>query len=246
MGSAKPGKRGRRPTRAAAAVSEPKYNACTPITVSDGIEVKTFHVFDTTVPFTADDWAAMERSFPSPRDRILEMRDKLAGLEPITDPYIREHVNAIRAIHAGLSRFTEDVPKIPAHQWVHEMSDEDRAKYVERAQALRAFSEKDEFELERAGYLWGKIVVLRDIIPPAMKGRNVRKKPGDVSEATHYLREQRQPNESAKDLWKRLKKMLDGAEAPIFFDGDQMFETKTTKPISFRAFEKRLIQPGPA
>src|SRR5262245_60411583 len=86
---------------------KPKYNACTPFTVSDGIQTATHYHFDTTIEFTPDDNAALEKCFEqsTPRDRIQSMQERLATLEPITDQYIQEHVNTIRAIHASLKRF---------------------------------------------------------------------------------------------------------------------------------------------
>jgi len=64
---------------------------------------------------------------------------------------------------------------------------------------------------------------------------------GAVGEVTRYLRAERRPGETARDLWERLHALGSYDQQPIYFDGDEMVDYRTTKTISFKAFEKRLI-----
>lgn len=167
--------------KAVAPARTPKFNAYQPIAVGDGIVVATHHTFDSTLPFTADDQAALEKYCDegTPRCRILTMQARLAALEPITNPYIQAHADTIRTIHARLKRFTEAAPQVSVEQWMG-WSEEDRVKRAQHTRAMSEITEKDEFELERAEYLWGKIVTLRDIVPEALDALRFKqgRKPG--------------------------------------------------------------------
>jgi hypothetical protein len=69
-------------------------------------------------------------------------------------------------------------------------------------------------------------------------------RPPGPSEATKYLLETRRPGETARELHGRLSALGLSDGKPIYFDriGDAiMIETRTNKPISYEAFEKRLI-----
>ena len=131
----------------------------------------------------------------------------------LTDP-IKLHVDAIRRIHA-------QVPRTPSGAPTHE--------------ELNLLHEAD--------HLWLKIMVLRDLVPLAKKGEpfSRRKQKGNVSQVTRYLRRQRRQGQTARALWKRLKALGASDERPVYFDGDEMIDKRAEKPISYKAFEKRLI-----
>ena len=82
----------------------PVYRAYSAVTVSNGFETGTQHTFDTTLPPTADDQAALEKYYADAGAAgWLHKHDAfLLGLEPITNPYIRAHADEIKKIVAGL------------------------------------------------------------------------------------------------------------------------------------------------
>jgi hypothetical protein len=159
------------------------------VEVSDGLTIGEQHQFDTTVQWSEDDQAKFEEYSGSitGQSRIRRMRDNLATLEPISDPYIAINAAEIRAIHARLSKFTEVLPPIDAEQWLA-MSDEDRIRRQERAHLISHVTDVDARELDMADYLWRKIVTLRDIVPMAVKGDKFQgRQRGAVTVATEYI-----------------------------------------------------------
>jgi hypothetical protein len=64
---------------------------------------------------------------------------------------------------------------------------------------------------------------------------------GATSQVTRYILAERRPGETARRLWERLKALGASDGQPIYFDGDEMIDARTSKTISFEAFEKRLI-----
>lgn len=139
--------------------------------VTDGI--------DATVPFTADDAAALVESMRAhtPRRRIAEMRARIAALGEPLSPTLRPHVDAIRAILDELASLTGT-----AATW---------------AQL---------FALQKAERHWEKILTLRDLVPLAQRGKKSfagtssgGAAPRDNPERTAQRKAE---NDAAKKIWK--------------------------------------------
>ncbi len=143
------------------------------------------------------------------------MQKRLATLGNSTDPFIQMHVAAIRAIHDRLSIPLKTAGKVSREGW---------------------------YLLKEADHLWHSIVVLRDVMPLARKGKTFmeQRKGRRPSKATVYLRETKQQGETAKELWKRIKEQPDPG-APIYInEHDVMIDKISGKEIRFRSLEERL------
>ena len=98
--------------------------------------------------------------------------------------------------------------------------------------------------LTHVQFMWTGYDRENRLVPLAEKGAlfSSGRPKGAVSDVTRYLRGERRQGETAKTLWERLKALGASARQPIYFDGDEMIYARTSKPITFEAFEKRLIQ----
>ncbi|MGC2457765.1 MAG: hypothetical protein WA435_07205 [Gallionellaceae bacterium] len=176
-------------------MSTPKHEAYRPVAVSNGVVEGIHHTFDTTVPFTADDQAMMENygHVGLPCNRILRMQKQIAALEPITNPYIRAHVDNIREIHKRLSRFTDPRPRFSMEQWQN-LTEEERSKQRQ----FYEVTEAEHADLERADYLWAMIVA----IPKVAKHTNLVKGggKGGNTRAQNY--------EPEKQLWRETAQAI--------------------------------------
>ncbi|MGA8149260.1 MAG: hypothetical protein WB870_17030 [Gallionellaceae bacterium] len=190
-------------------MSTPKHNAYKPVAVSNGIVEGTHHTFDTTVPMTADDQAALEQfgHVSLPLSRILRMQEQIAALDPVTNPYIRAHVDNIREIHKRLLRFSDPRPQFTMEQWEN-LPEEERIKH----RAYYVVTEAEKALLERADYLWAMIVA----IPLADTGKRVHdghKNRDDHADKQEFIRLVQQLNKQLKcpprtvKGWKALKEI---------------------------------------
>ena len=72
--------------------------------------------------------------------------------------------------------------------------------------------------------------------------RQIRpKRKGDVGLVTRYLRDERRPGETARELWDRLAANEGFDRAPVYIDDDVMRVDGADESITFEAFEKRLV-----
>lgn len=118
------------------------YNAYKPVLVSDGIQTWVQHTYDNTVPWTKDDTA----KFIEGHDRLgpherIEDMQAMLATLPTDNPAITLHADAIRAIH-------REVQAPPV-----------------------GFNRERLAELDRASEHWGKILIIRDVMPVARKGQ---------------------------------------------------------------------------
>ncbi len=124
---------------------EPKYRAYKAVKMTDGLQTWIDARFDMQQPLTAGDWEALRAMLEStsPQNRIAAMEARLATLGKSTDPTIRMHVAAIRAIlRKRLS-----------------------------VQATAGIASRADLDLlKEADHLWVKIMVLRDVVPKAVMG----------------------------------------------------------------------------
>lgn len=125
-------------------MSKPKYRSYKPVTETDGITSWIKHTFDNTVAMTPDDIAMMKSTL---MDCAPDAR--IAAMQENLDslqnptPIMKLNADGIRAIYAGLS-------------------DCSHIKTREEHAAMR-----------KADELWDHIVILRDLLPPAITGAAV-------------------------------------------------------------------------
>lgn len=212
-------------------MSKKQCRAYKPVTVTDGITSWTKHTFDNTVEWTPDDFEKFKSGMVTltPHARITRMQAYLDNLENVT-PAIKLHVDAIRAIYAGLDN----------HYNV---------------------DEKGLYELDRAEWLWKKIIILRDVMPRAAQGVAQSKRMSDIASRPRSVipliaKElvKNYPKYKAEELWQYLSNELKdrgldpeeetnkkGCRLYRYFKSELSEKTKT---ISFESFSNILSKIG--
>jgi hypothetical protein len=137
---------------------------------TDGIQ--TVRVYTIVGPLTAKEAEYLAEQTDA-RPRMLRHREELAQHQSSKNEVVREHVRTIKALHAGgLARFLDDpVPQVSPHQWMHEMSDEQRAAHVARDQELTE-TEQDQADLAECERL---LSIIRMISKPSRNAQKTRK-----------------------------------------------------------------------
>ncbi len=160
-------------------MTDSKYRAYKPVTMTDGIRTWVQNTFDNTVPWTPADEERFKKSVygATPNARIVAMQAQLNLLQNVT-PAIKLHADAIHAIHAGLSSHF----------------------------SITSWAEHE--AMDKADDLWSKILILRDVMPLARKGEKFQpgKDAGAVSPLTKAIAKhlKKYPNATAAEVWKAL------------------------------------------
>lgn len=117
------------------------YSAYKPLVQTDGILAWTTHTHDNTVPWTPDDNAKYLEAFSRLGPlQRIEDMQSMLAMLPTDNPAINMHANAIRAIH--------DEVRAPPYGFTRERLS----------------------RLDEASAIWGKILIIRDMVPLAKQG----------------------------------------------------------------------------
>lgn len=163
-------------------MSRPKHKAYSTEQVTDGLVVWEQWNFDFDKGMTEADWKELQKRLDagSFHDRIDWLAGKLASLPADSDAAIKMHAGAIQQVLDGLRGLRANEVTKPLFD-----------------------------SLQDAEERWAKIVLLRDLVPAARKGRKFPpgRKPGARGPVGKAIRAalQSDPTLTNADLWERIK-----------------------------------------